>query len=176
MKHAISRTRFLRGDFSGRRAPLRPPWSLAEMAFAGRCTRCEDCLRACPEGILVRGAGGFPEVDFRRGECTFCHACAASCPTGAIADAGGTEAWGLMPGIDPQRCLAWQGVVCVTCQEQCETAAIRLSLRPGGVARPEVAAGACTGCGACVRPCPGEAIRLQARESIPSSRLQEVHP
>ncbi len=175
MRHAISRTRFLRGDFSGRRTPLRPPWSVAEAAFVEHCTRCEDCLRACPEGILVRGDGGFPEVDFRRGECTFCHACAESCRPGVIADQAQTEAWRLMPGIDPQRCLAWQGVVCVTCQEQCETSAIRLHLRPGGVARPEIAAAECTGCGACVRPCPGQAIRLRAREPIPSSRLEEVH-
>ncbi len=173
MRPNISRTRFLRGDFSGQAAPLRPPWSLPEARFIEYCTRCEDCLRACPEGILVRGEGGFPEVDFQRGECTFCHACAQVCRPGVIADQGQTVAWHLVPQID-DRCLARQGVVCITCQEQCEQLAIRFPPVAGGVARPQVEASLCNGCGACVRPCPGRAIRLQAK-TISSTPSQEVH-
>ena len=62
-----SRRQFLRGDFSGRDMPLRPPWALREREFAQRCTRCDACNDACPTGIIVRGQGGFPEVDFSRG-------------------------------------------------------------------------------------------------------------
>ncbi len=174
MKTQVSRSQFLRGDFTGRRPVMRPPWAIGEPDFVEYCTRCEDCLRACPEGILIRGRGGFPEVDFRRGECTFCHACAEACRPGVIADQAQTGAWSLAPHIDVAACLAWQGVVCLTCQEQCEQAAIVLRPRAGGVMRPEVDATACSGCGACVRPCPGRAIGLRPRSPV-SSPIEEVH-
>jgi len=174
MNTQVSRSQFLRGDFTGRHSAIRPPWAMGEADFVEYCTRCEDCLRACPEGILIRGHGGFPEVDFRRGECTFCHACADACRPGVIADQGRAEAWSLAPRIDAAACLAWQGVVCFTCQEQCETAAITLQWQAGGVMRPEFDAQACSGCGACVRPCPGRAITLASR-SPDSSPIEEVH-
>ena len=59
-----------RGFFRGRPRPKaenRPPWALAEALFVDRCTRCNDCLSACPEHILVASDGGFPTVDFKRG-------------------------------------------------------------------------------------------------------------
>ena len=174
MNTRISRSRFLRGDLAGRQPIIRPPWSIGEAAFVEYCSRCEDCLRACPEGILVRGRGGFPEVDFRRGECTFCHACAEACRPGVIADQAQSVAWSLAPVIDPMRCLAVQGVVCVTCQEQCEAQAIGLPPQAGGVSRPVIEAARCTGCGACVRPCPGQAIALQPRSSD-SHPVKEAH-
>ncbi len=174
MNAHVSRSQFLRGDPTGRHPVIRPPWAIAESAFVDYCSRCEDCLRACPEGILIRGRGGYPEVDFRRGECTFCHACAEACRPGVIADQAQRQAWSLAPYIDPAACLAWQGVVCLTCQEQCEAAAIVLRSQPGGVMRPVVEPAACTGCGACVRPCPGQAIGLRRRIPV-SSPSEEVH-
>ena len=62
-----SRRGFLRGR-PRPRAEIRPPWALTEPAFSARCTRCGDCLTACPQKILVAGDGGFPTVDFARGE------------------------------------------------------------------------------------------------------------
>jgi ferredoxin-type protein NapF len=64
-----------RGFFRGRprpKAEIRPPWALAESLFTDCCTRCNDCIDACPEQIIVIGDGGYPTIDFKRGECTFC--------------------------------------------------------------------------------------------------------
>lgn len=67
----LSRRGFLRGRVRPK-AEIRPPWALPESEFVDRCTRCNDCLKACPQGILVPGDGAYPTVEFSRGECTFC--------------------------------------------------------------------------------------------------------
>ena len=57
-------------------------------------------------------------------------------------------------------CLAYGNVVCRSCGETCEVGAIRFRPRLGGAAVPEVEGGKCTGCGACMAPCPVKAIVL----------------
>ena len=161
MTASINRTQFLRGDFSGRGQPCRPPWSPAEAVFADRCERCGDCARACPEGILRDGRGGYPEVDFARGGCTFCGDCLTAC--------GGRVLFGLAQKPDGAwyhkaivegGCLSIRGVVCRSCGEACDTSAIRFKLELGGIARPVLNRDGCTGCGACLSVCPVQAIRL----------------
>ena len=56
------RRALLRGRFDLPRHP-RPIGALAPMAFEEACTQCGDCARACPEGILMRDAEGFPVLD-----------------------------------------------------------------------------------------------------------------
>jgi len=155
----VTRAQFLSGDWGARRAPLRPPWALAEDAFAARCTRCGDCLGACPTGILAKGRGGFPHVDFTRGECTFCGKCVDACKPRALARRGAAAPWTLKARIG-DACLALQGVVCRSCGDRCEARAIRFRLAPGGVARPALDGAACTGCGACVAVCPAGVITM----------------
>lgn len=157
--HDATRARFLRGDIRARRLPLRPPWSLPETSFVNLCNRCGECAKRCPEGILVAGEGGFPAVDFTRGDCTFCGDCVAACETGALG-APADEPWDLRAAIDSGRCIAFRGVVCRACGEHCEARAIRFRLAVGGRALPELDPGACSGCGACVRPCPVQAIEV----------------
>jgi ferredoxin-type protein NapF len=52
---------------------------LNESTFVDGCSQCGDCLNVCPENIIKKGDGGFPEVDFLQGECTFCQKCVESC-------------------------------------------------------------------------------------------------
>lgn len=149
----------MRGDFKTRPKPLRPPWALAEEAFLGACTRCGECVAVCPTRIVVI-VRGYPEVDFKRGECTFCGACAAACKDGALPrEASGSMPWTLKAHIAAS-CLAHRGVECRVCGDPCPEAAIRFSPRLGGPPVAEVDAGSCTGCGACVAPCPVTAISL----------------
>ncbi len=162
MLAAINRMQFLRGGFSAKEMPVRPPWSLEEDRFITQCTRCSDCVSACPQHILVTGRGGFPQVDFSRNECLFCGDCVRNCTTGALQPNLTLAPWSLQPVIEAS-CLAQQGVECRVCSEVCEARAIHIRLRVGGPGLPEVNGEDCIGCGACVAGCPSRAIRLQAR-------------
>jgi ferredoxin-type protein NapF len=160
MVSSVSRSRFLVADFSGRRTPFRPPWGLEEAEFVERCQRSGACVAACPEKILERGRGGFPVVNFALGACTFCGKCAEVCNDGAYcADAPNGAPWGWKARIG-ESCLALSRVLCRTCGEHCPAGAIRFTLLPGAAAFPEIDAGRCTGCGACIAPCPNGAVAL----------------
>jgi len=164
MRTAVSRAGFLRGDFSGRSSPLRPPWTLPEAHFVERCNRCGACLEACPAGILEKGRGGFPQVNFSRGECTFCGACEQACTAGAFTDpsrrAAASRPWSVRAAIN-ERCLARRAVECRSCADQCDATAIRFRLVVGGSALPVLDQASCSGCGACYAVCPVQAIELR---------------
>jgi len=59
---------------SARRAlpVLRPPGAIDEATFLAECTRCEDCIEACPHDAIVRAparlrdAAGTPIIDASR--------------------------------------------------------------------------------------------------------------
>ncbi len=151
-----------RGFFRGRARPqvqMRPPWALPEAGFIDACTRCDDCLKACPTGILLAGDGGFPTVDFQRGECTFCADCVAACQPKALLRVEEQAAWSGKAVIG-DACLPKQGVECRVCGDFCEARAIRFIPRLGGSPLPELDPEKCTTCGACVAPCPTQAIRI----------------
>jgi ferredoxin-type protein NapF len=157
--NSISRAQFIRGNFSGSRQVIRPPWAMAEPDFVAACSRCGDCIGACPEKILETGRGGFPQVNFSKGECTFCGDCAGRCKSGVLNKRVDVAAWPLKAIIAPT-CLALKQVVCRSCGESCPIGAIRFRLSVGAVARPEVDLAACTGCGACYGPCPVSAVAI----------------
>ena len=159
----VSRASLLRGRLREKPPPIRPPSAGSEDAFLASCDRCGQCESACPEGIIVLGQGGVPEVDFRRGECSFCGACARACSIGALADKGQAP-WFTVAEI-AFSCLSVQGVICRLCEERCEPAAIRFRPALGGYALPEVDAASCTGCGACVHICPVTAVQIAGRPS-----------
>ena len=153
-----------RGFFRGRprpRAEIRPPWALPEAAFIDHCTRCNDCLKACPTQILVVGDGAYPTVDFSLGECTFCGDCVTSCQPKALARLEPEQAAWAYKAMIGEDCLPRQGVECRVCGDFCDARAIRFPPRLGGSPLPEIDAEKCTGCGACVAPCPVVTISVR---------------
>ncbi len=151
----LTRTRFVRGAVRPRRP--RPPWAIAESEFITRCTRCGACAQACSPGIVVPGAGGFPEVDFERGGCLFCGECARVCSPHALRIVAGGPPWRLRAAVAAV-CLGARGVVCGSCVDACDTQAIVLRTHAGGAGMPQVDGHGCTGCGACMSVCPASAI------------------
>ena len=157
---SLSRRAFLRGAPPAAPPPLRPPWALDEPAFLSACTTCGDCVAACPEAVLVAAADGRPVFDPGQGECTFCEACVTACEPHALDLSRVAPAWRLKAAI-ASTCLALNGVTCLSCRDACGETAIRFRPALGG-ARPELDPERCTGCGACVSPCPVSAIALAA--------------
>lgn len=144
---------------------LRPPWSKAEGPFTDTCTQCGKCIAACPTGILSKGHAGYPIVVFNGASCTFCGACVQACPEDCFEPVVARPAWGLKAAISPA-CVETKGVACRMCQEACDRDAIRFRPKLGGGSTPVVARADCTGCGACVGPCPVKAISIDLPESM----------
>ena len=79
---------------SGRRlvrsSRLRPPGAVDEATFAGLCSRCGNCVRACPAGIIRPLTNGrvdvlTPTLTFTDAYCREdCVRCTEVCPTGAL--------------------------------------------------------------------------------------------
>jgi len=156
----LSRRNLLRGRVSTTPPPIRPPGALAEPEFTSKCTTCDECVTACPEGIIFRGSGGYPEVDFRRGECTFCMRCVDVCADEALS-ASTQPLWQLELRV-LDNCLARGQVVCQACADVCEAEAIRFAPKLGSVATPRIDKDSCTGCGACIAACPEDALEAIA--------------
>ena len=121
---------------------VRPPGTQPEELFLAACTKCGQCMRICPTGViqpagLQAGLEGLwtPVMDFRRsaGGCLpGCVACGHLCPTAAIRPLNPEERRGLgdfaragpvkigTAFINQSRCLPWaMDRPCIVCQENC---------------------------------------------------------
>lgn len=160
--HLPERRAFLKGRFHDE-AFLRPPGALELAAFVETCTRCGDCAANCPQAIITADDDGFPKVDITARGCTFCGACADACAPEAIQPA---LQWAYRADVS-DTCLSVQGITCRTCEDHCDESAIRFRLMAGGRSAPSIDPETCTGCGACVAPCPSDAITVER----PASQL-----
>lgn len=138
---------------------LRPPGAVAEADFLAGCTRCGDCLRACPHQAIrlaperLRAAAGTPIIAPSEQPCLMCAdtPCITACAPGVLRRAVDASPPAIgVARISTVDCLAHQGTTCSSCSERCPVeGAIRLT---GG--RPQVVPEACTGCGICHHVCP----------------------
>lgn len=168
----ISRRSLLRGRIKDK-LTIRPPWVVSEALFIERCTQCARCIKHCETQIIIRGSGGFPEIDFQKGdgECTFCGACEESCPEQIFSRE--LLPWHYKANIT-ESCLTYKNIECRCCQDSCAYSAIRFQLQPKKAAQPYIVTENCTGCGACLNSCPTSSIRFT--EALPEPINAEKSP
>jgi ferredoxin-type protein NapG len=166
-------------DLVGRRLVpgehIRPPGALPEAGLVAACTRCGECVTACPVhaiSLLPPDAGlaaGTPVLRPATTACIMCAdmPCAAACPTDALeVPATGWRGVRLSaPRVETERCIAYRDVTCGVCARVCPVGEEALRLDARG--RP-VFGSACTGCGACVTAC------VTAPSSIVVELVREV--
>ena len=141
---------------------IRVPGAIQESKFLTQCTRCGDCITACPHHAIVlappsfRQAAGSPMINASQQPCLMCEdfPCIATCPEGVLLPIDK----GLKHKIADARildynCLNGSGRAaeqCSVCMEQCpELGAIVLDK-----GMPSVVSDKCTGCGICHYACP----------------------
>lgn len=140
--------------------PIRPPWALLEPKFIEICTRCSECVRHCPEHILKKGSGGFPEIDFHISGCVFCGQCVEVCTEAALVKQENARPWGLLATVSDS-CISLHGVTCRACGDACDEQAILFKIESRGVSTPMIDESKCTGCGFCLKPCPVDAMKFK---------------
>ena len=139
---------------------IRPPWAVHESAFVEICTRCDECVQHCPEHIIKKGCGGFPEIDFHSGGCNFCGKCAEVCQDGALDKSKAARPWALLATVS-NSCISRHGVTCRACGDACDEQAILFKIESRGVSIPIIDESKCTGCGYCLKPCPVDAVKFK---------------
>ena len=141
-------------------APIRPPGARSEDAFLDLCTRCDDCVKACPEWVIRKSAAdGTPTIVPAENPCIMCEGfpCIAACTTGALRMPDGRVSIGAAV-VDAARCYQAQGQPCDYCVKECPE-------RPRAIVAgspPRVRVDLCTGCGKCAQICPPRAVRIEA--------------
>jgi ferredoxin-type protein NapG len=140
---------------------LRPPGSLPEVAFLAACTRCGDCISACPPFALrkVASSGGLaagtPYIDPTIQACVACPdmPCARACPTDALTlpPQGWTGYRLAAVELVPERCVTFAGTLCRACADACPVGSAALEIDADG--HPVLKAEGCVGCGCCIRAC-----------------------
>lgn len=160
---------------------IRPPRAREEADFLTSCIRCDECVKACPTGIL-KPAGlehglralWTPVMVPTEGPClTECNACSVACPTDAILKYAVADKYRYKAGtavLDTSLCISYtDGKFCSECVSHCPTHAIPIAKgwEPEGGKGADAAAPAgqvptrplgidfnlCVGCGACEFEC-----------------------
>ena len=143
-------------DMHGRKF-FRPPGAIHEDSFNDVCSKCNKCVEACPENVIVRSNGkdggteGTPILRPNHGACTLCGDCMDVCPTGALKKTPVGDIRIGIAVIEPDTCIGYQGKTCRACHDACP-------LEPNAIdfdaSVPKVDSRICTGCGLCVHECP----------------------
>lgn len=161
---------------------LRPPGARSNDEFERYCTRCGNCIKACPHFVLKSVTDpsafdvGTPYIKPVDAFCRMCEGfpCAKACSSGALILPHSSAS--LRPqhqgenGVSPassdselpkiglavvagKACVRGRGVPCKACFIQCSERFHAISF-PTESGTPVVGMTRCTGCGACEAACP----------------------
>lgn len=141
---------------------IRAPGAIEESQFLAKCTRCGDCISACPHHAIMlapasfREAAGTPMINPADQPCLMCDdfPCIATCPDEVLLPLGTGQKHKIADArILDYNCLNGSGraaETCTICVEQCPV--------PGAIVvdngMPSVDNTKCTGCGICHYACP----------------------
>lgn len=141
-----------KAELASRTDWLRPPGAVAEALFLERCTRCSDCIKACPYGsIKPERHTGLPVLFPDEIPCHLCEdfPCIAACETDALLEVSGREEVRMgLARVSHRDCTAGQG--CHACVSRCPTEALAMDF---DAFRILVEPGRCVGCGICEQIC-----------------------
>lgn len=149
-----------------RRGPRRPPNARKESQFVALCTRCGNCVRSCPHGIIERDLGEYgltslltPVLAFRNDYCREdCTRCTEVCPSGAIRRLRVQDKASVrigLPRVDMAICLLGDDRECSACARWCPYGAVRYVFSETQyLLEPRIDRDKCMGCGACEAACP----------------------
>ena len=164
-----------------------PPGSLKKELFSLKCSKCGNCVRKCPTGILLFPnidtkssslslVPQTPIVDFTKGKgycASECVQCGQVCPTGAIRKINAHEKFKYPIArlqIDIQHCMLYYDQECSICRRECPYDAIDIVWSEEEYqSLPVVDSVRCVGCGRCVLSCPGEPIWQETTSPPPNS-------
>lgn len=147
----------------------RPPGAGSEQEFLETCSKCGNCIRACPyfalKPVLMASEfdRGTPALRVGEAFCRFCpeFPCVAACPTGALSKQRQDRLRKIGNAtIIVHNCVRSQGNDCRACLDKCaETGncAIKIVMPAQNVSEfnfPEIITDKCSGCGACLTVCP----------------------
>jgi polyferredoxin len=151
--------------------PITPFGSASVKEFYAKCTACQLCVAACPNGVLRPSTDlrrlMQPEMSYERGFCRpECVRCSEVCPTGAILKITKEEKTQYRVGlahVHRDLCVVeTEGVSCGNCARKCPVGAIKMVKvdpdDPSSLRRPTVIETRCIGCGACENLCPARPL------------------
>ncbi len=154
----------------------RPPGAIDEFQFLAGCTKCGDCVSACPYDAIIKApdrlgnVAGTPLIEADTAACMMCEdfPCIAACQPGVLTNAV-PPIMGTVR-ITEHLCLAHHSTICTVCSERCPVEGA-INVTDG---KPTINEDTCTGCGVCryVCPAPENAILLMpafARPGLPNA-------
>lgn len=131
---------------------LRPPGAVEETLFLDRCTKCNDCVKACPHGsIVLHQVDATPVIFPDQIPCYLCEdlPCIAACATDALLPVEGPEHVRMgLATVSHRLCTAGEG--CHACVSKCPTEALLMDFDTQQLA---VTKERCVGCGICEQIC-----------------------
>lgn len=137
---------------------IRPPGALNEKEFLALCTRCDECLKACPHYSIRRLnkdfdiADGTPIIAPEETPCYLCEGfpCIRACKDGALVEVKDKEDVAMGKAyINESNCMAYGVQFCEQCVKNCPIPDAMYQEDN----KPVVRRDKCVGCGICETVC-----------------------